>query len=93
MASTDCASNKGNASPPAAEDATAPQIPSQSAGVELNTSEPAADVFVQYVVLRRDLWRDLGWPLGSIMAQVRCATELLFKMQTCLFLNSFVGQK
>ena len=28
------------------------------------------DPLVQYVVLRRDLWIDLGWPLGSIVAQV-----------------------
>lgn len=30
----------------------------------------AADAIVQYVVLRRDLWREQGWPLGSIIAQV-----------------------
>ena len=28
------------------------------------------DPLVQYVVLRRDLWTELGWPLGSIVAQV-----------------------
>lgn len=27
------------------------------------------DPVVQYVVLRRDLWGDLKWPLGSIVAQ------------------------
>ena len=29
----------------------------------------AEDTVVQYVVLRRDLWSDMGWPLGSIIAQ------------------------
>ena len=24
---------------------------------------------VQYIVLRRDLWRELGWPLGPVVAQ------------------------
>lgn len=31
--------------------------------------EAKADVVVQYVVLRRDLWAELGWPLGSVVAQ------------------------
>ena len=30
----------------------------------------ASDAIVQYVVLRRDLWREQAWPLGSIIAQV-----------------------
>lgn len=29
----------------------------------------AADAVVQWVVLRRDLWQDLGWPLGAVVAQ------------------------
>lgn len=34
-------------------------------------SEAAAaeDPVVQYIILRRDLWREQGWPLGSIVAQ------------------------
>lgn len=24
---------------------------------------------MQWVVLRRDLWQDLGWPLGAVVAQ------------------------
>ena len=32
-----------------------------------------SDPIVQYVILRRDLWTELGWPLGSIVAQVRKA--------------------
>ena len=27
------------------------------------------DVLLQYVVLRRDLWSELSWPLGSVVAQ------------------------
>lgn len=27
------------------------------------------DPIVQYVVVRRDLWKDLQWPLGSVIAQ------------------------
>jgi hypothetical protein len=34
-----------------------------------STVQPAADPIVQWVVLRRDLWQDLGWPLGAVVAQ------------------------
>lgn len=34
-----------------------------------NAAAPAADPIVQWVVLRRDLWQDLGWPLGAVVAQ------------------------
>mmetsp|Transcript_14624 Transcript_14624/g.44186 ORF Transcript_14624/g.44186 Transcript_14624/m.44186 type:complete len:216 (-) Transcript_14624:435-1082(-) len=34
-----------------------------------HATQSAEDTLVQYVVLRRDLWRDQGWPLGSIIAQ------------------------
>lgn len=27
------------------------------------------DFLVQYVVVRKDLWTSLGWPLGSVVAQ------------------------
>lgn len=27
------------------------------------------DVIVQYIILRRDLWNDMGWPRGSVVAQ------------------------
>lgn len=30
---------------------------------------PAPDDLVQYIVLRKDLWNSLNWPLGSIVAQ------------------------
>ena len=29
----------------------------------------APDPLLQYVVLRRDLWTDMEWPLGSVVAQ------------------------
>ena len=39
----------------------------------------AGDPLVQYVVLRRDLWADLGWPLGSVVAQAcHAATAALW---------------
>lgn len=45
-----------------------------SAAGEATTSAPEepeqqADFIVQYVVLRKDLWIDQGWPLGSVVAQ------------------------
>ncbi|BDA42999.1 Putative peptidyl-tRNA hydrolase PTRHD1 [Coccomyxa sp. Obi] len=37
------------------------------------------DVLVQYIVLRSDLWKSLGWPLGSIIAQAcHAATAALW---------------
>ena len=39
----------------------------------------ADDSLVQYVVLRRDLWVELGWPLGGIVAQAcHAATAALW---------------
>ena len=36
-------------------------------------------VLVQYVILRADLWKGLGWPLGSIIAQAcHAATAALW---------------
>lgn len=26
---------------------------------------------IMYIVVRRDLWKDLGWPLGSVITQVK----------------------
>ncbi len=40
------------------------------------------DVIVQYIVLRSDLWKNLGWPLGSIVAQAcHAATAALWLHQ------------
>lgn len=33
------------------------------------TDAPTKDPIVQYIVLRRDLWKSEGWPLGSVVAQ------------------------
>ncbi len=35
----------------------------------LNAETPVAEDLVQYLVLRKDLWSSLKWPLGSIIAQ------------------------
>mmetsp|Transcript_31063 Transcript_31063/g.73840 ORF Transcript_31063/g.73840 Transcript_31063/m.73840 type:complete len:198 (-) Transcript_31063:83-676(-) len=40
---------------------------------------PAQDI-IQYVVLRRDLWTELSWPLGSIVAQAcHASTAILWE--------------
>ena len=37
------------------------------------------DVVLQYIILRRDLWTELGWPLGSVVAQgCHAATSALW---------------
>lgn len=37
------------------------------------------EVLLQYIVLRRDLWTELGWPLGSVVAQgAHAATAALW---------------
>ena len=36
-----------------------------AAGSDAAPSEPT----LQYVILRRDLWKEMNWPLGSIVAQ------------------------
>ena len=43
-------------------------------------SQPAADPVVQYVVLRRDLWTEMKWPLGSIVAQACHASTAVMWM-------------
>jgi len=35
---------------------------------------------VQYIVLRKDLWGDLGWPLGPVIAQA-CHASTAATMQ------------
>jgi hypothetical protein len=44
--------------------------------VQPNASAPSSsdpitieDPIVQYIILRRDLWADQGWPLGPLIAQ------------------------
>lgn len=44
--------------------------PATDATVNSSSQQPAPDdPIVQYVVLRRDLWNELGWPLGPVIAQ------------------------
>ena len=50
----------------------APRGASQPTASASPTSTPQAaahDVVLQYVVLRRDLWTEQAWPLGSVVAQ------------------------
>ena len=59
---------------------------SSAAGADASAAPAAAtgdndDPLVQYVVLRRDLWTDLGWPLGSIVAQA-CASYTSQRIDT-----------
>jgi len=30
---------------------------------------PRSDPILQYIVIRSDLWKDLGWPVGAVVAQ------------------------
>ena len=36
---------------------------------QADAETPVAEDLVQYLVLRKDLWSSLKWPLGSIIAQ------------------------
>ena len=38
-------------------------------GPVVRQGDPQWRDIVQWVVLRRDLWQDLGWPLGAVVAQ------------------------
>lgn len=50
-----------------------------SAGLDNTASISGEDPIVQYVVLRRDLWQDRGWPLGSVAAQAcHAATAVMW---------------
>ena len=41
----------------------------EGSAVQASAAAEEDDPLMQYLVLRRDLWTDLGWPLGSIVAQ------------------------
>jgi hypothetical protein len=60
MSTSSTAAAAANSPGPAAE---------QAEQAATSTTQPAADPIVQWVVLRRDLWQDLGWPLGAVVAQ------------------------
>lgn len=60
-----------SAAPPAsvaAADSAEPAQADESTGSG-GGGAPSEDVILQYVVLRRDLWTELSWPLGSVVAQ------------------------
>jgi hypothetical protein len=59
-------------------------------GAATRPASAAQDVLLQYVVMRRDLWTDLGWPLGSVVAQACHATaaalwESRDSLDTCTY--------
>ncbi|GAB4817114.1 hypothetical protein N2152v2_004160 [Parachlorella kessleri] len=54
---------------PAADAEAAEAAPAAASARENHDSNGGEDVVLQYVVLRRDLWGELGWPLGSVVAQ------------------------
>lgn len=39
------------------------------AAQEMSSPAPKDDFLVQYIIVRKDLWGSLGWPLGSVVAQ------------------------
>ena len=53
--------------------------PAAAAGDASGAPPPPTDTLLQYIVLRRDLWGELGWPLGSVVAQgAHAATAALW---------------
>eukprot|EP00798_Chlamydomonas_sp_ICE-L_P014669 gene14668-20704_t len=50
------------------EQAQAPEAGAEASGGGGGAEAPP-DPIVQYVLLRRDLWQEQGWPLGSVVAQ------------------------
>lgn len=46
-----------------------PTAASSVAALATSSADNADDTLLQYVVLRRDLWTEMDWPLGSIVAQ------------------------
>ena len=50
----------------AGQEAAAAAAPAVAAA---GAAPPPEDTLLQYVVLRRDLWAELEWPLGSVVAQ------------------------
>ena len=50
------------------EDRTLVCAASAATAAQPSTSQPEDDI-VQYLVLRRDLWTEVGWPLGPVIAQ------------------------
>jgi len=52
------------------------------------------DVVVQYVVLRRDLWKEMDWPLGSVVAQAcHASTAILWQCREDDVVGSYCAQE
>lgn len=69
----------------------APGIVHASA-ISTTTPTQVQDPVVQYVVLRKDLWQELKWPLGSVAAQAcHAATAVMWMNRndevTCQYLS------
>lgn len=70
MSTTRGAAHISAAAAPATSTAAEPATSAvtEDAAAKPDQPEPE-DILVQYLVLRRDLWRELDWPLGSVIAQ------------------------
>ena len=54
---------------PMAADARSTSVNTGNQQNTQTTQEAAAEDLVQYIVLRKDLWTEKQWPLGSVVAQ------------------------
>jgi len=48
---------------------TAPAAAAAADGPSTSAEQQENDPIVQWVVLRKDLWGEMGWPLGPVIAQ------------------------
>lgn len=69
-------------------DDSQPQLNSQN-----NDSATNDEVLLQYVVLRKDLWTKLDWPLGSTVAQgCHAATAALWLSRDSEYTKKYCGE-
>ena len=55
-----------------------------------NPEATAPEDLVQYLVLRKDLWTSLNWPLGSIVAQAcHASTAALWLSKDSIATNAY----
>ena len=58
----------------------------------MDAASGADEVILQYVILRRDLWREQEWPLGSVVAQAcHAATAALWLSRDEAATQSYCG--
>ena len=56
------------------------EAPPAAAAADAPAASGSSDPLLQYVILRRDLWGELEWPLGSVVAQgCHAATAALWE--------------